>query len=397
MNKIKQSYTFFIIFILLGSGGCSSISGTRVDDNVTLIIAEREMQDDELLDISIIIFDPGELPENKNKQRGLSDKIRQAEARYIPIQLKYTLQQSGYWGVVHLAPDENKGSDITINGKIENSDGESISLKIHVTDATNKEWYSKTYKETVQYDEQGKTEPEKKDLFQNLYYEISNDLIKYRKKLTARELLQIQETADLRFAIEMAPEIYSSYLSTNSKGQYAIIRLPAANDPMIKRLKSIQVRHEMLLDTLNNYYDGYYADVWDSYDSWRRYRSEELQIIRGIERKALAQKIIGTAAIIGAIALGASNNSDIRYQTSALRSIMVAGGAYAVYEGIKTGNETNINKEAIEELGESFASDAEPLVVDVKGESVRLTGTAKEQYGKWRQILKDIYKQETGY
>jgi len=396
IGKFKP-YSLLAVLIMIGISGCSSLPGKKIDEEVVPIMADREMQDKELLDISIKIFAPGKLPEDKSKKRGLSEKIRLAESRYIPIHLKYTLQKTGYWGNVQVVPDENIGTDLLVKGKIEHSDGESIALNIQVYDAINRLWFNKTYKEVATRQEHDKTEPEKEDVFQDLFNEISNDLIRHRNKLDAEEIQQIQKTADLRFASEMAPDTFKSYLYQDKNGDYQIIRLPAVDDPMVNRLQLIQARHEMLVDTVNGYYDGYYTNLWESYANWRKFRSEELQAIREIERKALTQKVLGAAAIIGAIALGASNNSDVRYQTSALRGVMVAGGAYALYSGIQTSKEANINKEAIEELGESFELDAEPLVLEVQGETVRLTGSAEEQYAKWRKILKDIYSKEIGY
>jgi hypothetical protein len=395
-GKLKPN-SLLTIIIIIGINGCSSLPGTKITEEVMPIIADHEMQDKELLDISIQMFDPGKLPEDNIKKRGLSEEIRLAESRYVPIHLKYTLQKTGYWGNVQVVPDENIGTDLLVKGKIEHSDGESIALNIKVYDAKNRLWFNKTYKEIATSEEYDKTEPEKEDVFQDLYNEISNDLIRYRNKLDAREIQQIQQTADLRFASEMAPDTFNHYLDQDKNGNYQIIRLPAVDDPMVNRLQLIQARHEMLLDTINSYYDGYYFTLWESYDNWRKFRSEELQAIREIERKALTQKVLGAAAIIGAIALGVTSNSDIRYSTSALRSVMVAGGAYALYSGFQTSKEANINKEAIEELGQSFESDAEPLVIEVQGETVRLTGSAEEQYSKWRKILKDIYSKEIGY
>ena len=166
---------------------------------------------------------------------------------------------------------------------------------------------------------------------------------------------------------------------------------------MIKRVQSIKARDELLIDTINNYYDIYYSDVWESYDNWRKYRSEEMQSMREIERKALTQKIIGAAAIIGAIALSASGNSEIRDRTGALRTVMLAGGTYSLVSGFKTSKETEINKEVIEELGGSFSMEVEPIEIDVKGKTMKLTGSAEQQYSKWRSLLKEIYKQETGF
>jgi hypothetical protein len=55
-----------------------------------------------------------------------------------------------------------------------------------------------------------------------------------------------------------------------------------------------------------------------------------------------------------------------------------------------------MNREAIEELGSSFASEARPLVVEVEGQTHELTGSAEAQFAKWRVLLRRIYAAETG-
>ena len=34
--------------------------------------------------------------------------------------------------------------------------------------------------------------------------------------------------------------------------------------------------------------------------------------------------------------------------------------------------------------------------MDVEGRTLRLTGTAEEQYAEWRRLLHELYKEETG-
>ena len=75
---------------------------------------------------------------------------------------------------------------------------------------------------------------------------------------------------------------------------------------------------------------------------------------------------------------------------------MVLGGAYAVKTGFDKDSETEIHREAIEELGDSFRSEAQPLVVEVDGEVHELSGSAEAQYRQWRQLLQAIYATETG-
>ena len=48
------------------------------------------------------------------------------------------------------------------------------------------------------------------------------------------------------------------------------------------------------------------------------------------------------------------------------------------------------------ELARSFESEAGTQVVEVEGRTLKLTGTAEEQYREWRRLLATIYAEETG-
>ena len=37
------------------------------------------------------------------------------------------------------------------------------------------------------------------------------------------------------------------------------------------------------------------------------------------------------------------------------------------------------------------------MVLQVQGETMRLTGTAEAQYESWRKLLREIYETETGF
>lgn len=405
MNKNYINYKYrnlITILLVLLLNACASIPNPYsyvkdVSDNVKPIMTQQELNNNELLDVSIKLFEPGQLPDDEEDRRGLSEKIRNSEARFMPVHLKYTMQRTGYWGNVRVVPNESEGHEILLKGEILNSNGEEIEIEIEVYDASNKKWFEKTYSKTVRSDARSVTEIEKKDTFQDLYNQISNDIIEYRQDLTPKEIEKIKQIAEIRFANYMAPEIYSNYLKKESDDEYTLLRLPSNDDPMIKRIRTIKARDEMLVDTINNYYNIYYTDMWDSYDNWRKFRSEELDNIREIENKALAQKVIGAAAIIGAIALGASKNSDVVNRTGALRTVMIAGGGYALYSGFQTSKESEINKEAIEELGESFTTEVEPMTIEIDGKTTKLTGSADQQYTKWKGLLKQIYTKETGF
>ena len=393
MRFLKFLFLLFLALVILA--GCATVPGKQVDDQVAPLMASQEFGDHELLNVSINVFDPGELPENIDKRAGLSSEIREAEARFIPMHLKYSMQRTGYWGSVRIVPDDDVGAEVQVRGKIEFSDGESLVLTVEALDSRNVLWFRKTYAETALLNEHLGTEPEKEDTFQDLFNKIANDLVEYRNRLTSDDMLEIQRIAELRYGQLMAPNVYGQYLSYDRNNRLQIVHLPAENDIMMERVRSIRSRDNMLIDTINGYYEAYYLDLWEPYGNWRQFRSEEVATMRQIEREALQRKIIGAAAIIGAIAIGATID-DSSAATDSLQQIMVAGGAYSIYTGFQKSQEVVINKEVIEELGVSFSSEAEPLVIEVEGETFRLTGTAKEQYAKWREFLKQIYARETG-
>jgi hypothetical protein len=377
--------------VLLLLAGCATMSG-QVADGVKPEIATQELDSAELLDVAIVVFDSEPLTDKEVRERGLSEKIRQAEERFIPIHLKSTMQRTGYWGVVRVVPAETD-AHVQVHGTIIHSDGEQLKLLIQAYDSRGEQWFKKTYSKKLEPSDYRNLAPGTNDPFQDVYNTIANDLADHRNQLSAEELRQIQQVSELRVAQDMAPDAFRGYLSNNKDGSYSLVRLPVDNDPMLKRVKAVQVRDDMLLDTINSYYEVYYNDLWQPYTDWRKLYLEELTALKEVEKQALTRQVLGLAAVVGGVLLSSSNNN---VANSGLPGVMVVGGAAAIYSGFEKRQETKIHKDVIEELSVSFASEAEPLVVEVVGETVRLTGSAEEQYRKWRAMLRDIYASETG-
>jgi hypothetical protein len=72
------------------------------------------------------------------------------------------------------------------------------------------------------------------------------------------------------------------------------------------------------------------------------------------------------------------------------------GGIAAVLSGIKKYADARTHADALKELTLSFQSEVAPQVVEVEGHTLRLTGTAEDQYREWRKLLKQLYLEETG-
>ena len=382
----------FVLFAsLLVLSGCSTFSN-RVADGVKPIVATQELDSSELLDVAIIVFDSEELTDKEIRELGLSEEIRRAEERFIPIHLKYTMQRTGHWGAVRVVPAEN-AAHIQVRGTIIRSDGEQLRLDIEASDSRGVPWFEKSYTEEIDLIDFHGTSPGEKDPFQDLYNTIANDLVKHRSQLPPDAILEIQQVSELRTAQDMASDAFAGHLSRNEEGRYSLVRLPVENDPMLKRVRAVQVRDDMLLDTINGYYEIYYNDLWQPYGDWRKLYNEELAALNEVKKQALTRQLFGLASIIGGVALSTGNSN---LSNSNLPGVMVMGGAAAIYSGFQKQEETKIHRDVIEELSISFSSEAEPLVVEVVGETVRLTGSAEEQYQKWRNMLRQIYAAETG-
>jgi len=354
-----------LVFLL---PACST-THQNVKPDVQVQRAATEVAEDHLLDVWIALFSPGELPEDKDDSKGLSPEIRKAEARYMPVQLRETMEKTGYWGAVRVVPQNTEGAEVLVQGKILASDGETLELQITAVDATGQQWFERTYEEEAALEDYRQAEGSGREIFQPLYNAIANDLAEYRNGLSAERIVTIRRVASLRFADDLAPDAFKGYLQENASGEYAVARLPAREDPMVRRINAIRERDFMLVDTLNGHFDNFHGDMQEPYFQWRKSRLAELEAMRAIQRDARNRKLLGAAAIIG---------------------------AYAVKTGFDKASEATIHRDAIEELGESFASESQPMVVDVEGETHKLTGSAEAQYAEWRTLLRKIYASETG-
>ena len=390
----------FVICALLAGALLSACQSTRSvnssDGPVPIVSAQAEIPEHLLMDVGIQVFDRGELPEDEAEDFGISAEVRDAEARFMPIHLKNTMQKTGQWGAVRVVPAGTEGSEVLVRGKIEQSDGEILELQIDAYDATGIRWFGKLYKAEIDAKSYDGTEQGVKDAFQDLYNTIANDLASHKMSLTPQQIENIRRVSELRFAAGLVPDVYGQHIVADADGIYQIQRLPAVDDPMLARVRSIRERDYLLIDTVNGHYDSFYVEMFEPYANWRKFRSEEAAALREVNRQATNRKLIGAAAIIGAIALQVFGNDEVSANTSTLQNAMIVGGALAVKSGFDKGAEAKIHEDALRELGTSFETEVSPFVVEVEGETVELTGSAEAQYQTWRALLHKIHLSETG-
>jgi len=197
----------------------------------------------------------------------------------------------------------------------------------------------------------------------------------------------------MRFASDLAPYAFGSYLAQDRRGLYSVTRLPAEDDPVVQRMQRVRERDYALVDTLNEYYANFGSSMAVPYTEWRKYTHEELEAEAQAKREALTRQVLGAVAVVGGIMAGAETNSSAG---SAAATAAVIGGMYAFKSGLDKRAEIKIHTESLKQLGDSFQNEVQPMVVDVEGRTLQLKGSAEEQYAEWRQLLRELYENETG-
>jgi hypothetical protein len=76
---------------------------------------------------------------------------------------------------------------------------------------------------------------------------------------------------------------------------------------------------------------------------------------------------------------------------------MILAGTQVIINGFNVSKEAEIHEAAVQELGESFSSEMQPVVMEFEGKQYELTGSAEEQFNQWRALLRKIYFAETGF
>jgi hypothetical protein len=376
---------------LLGTG-CASYHARKVA-STDIQVAQVEIPEPELLDVGVVVFGSPQMTEEEAEENGTDNKVRQSEDHFIPCHLRNTLQQSAQWGAVRVLPEAGDAHDVVINGEILESNGQTLVLKISVTDATGRQWFEEVYEEEATGENYRGNIPWQKDAFQNLYNTVANEMAAYREMLTPEDILEIRRVSKLKFARDFAPDAYGDYLAEDEKGELHPKRLPAANDPMMQRLMTIRERDYMFIDTLNQYYDGFYASMWPPYENWRKLDLTERLAREEVENSALLRKIGGALLVATAIVMevyGGNNSSHI------LEGLLVVSGGQVFMSGLNISKQAEMHSAAIQELSESFGADMQPVLMDVEGQTHELSGTAQEQYHQWRRLLREIYLRETG-
>jgi hypothetical protein len=136
-----------------------------------------------------------------------------------------------------------------------------------------------------------------------------------------------------------------------------------------------------------------------SYGQWRRASFEEIEKEQRALNQARTRTYLGAAAVLASVLVpnqcGVYDYNCQRVQ-SAARYGGAIGGTAAILSGLKKYSDAKVHAQALKEMSDTFQSEVAPQVIDVEGRTLKLTGTAEEQYREWRKMLHDLYLEENG-
>ena len=387
MKTLRIFSTLSLSLLLLE--GCTSTSVITAN-STPAIQAQDNLPASLLMDIGITPFDPNIPESEKDLEKGfIIPDVRRAESGYMAYHLKDTLELTGNWGAVRVTPTATNTADLQVMGQILESDGEQLQAHIWAIDSTGRTWLNKSYKDTAS---KFSYEAIKEDPFQDLYNDIANDILMARNSMSAAEVNNIRQVSELQFAKNLSPDAFEGYL-VEHKGRVRITQLPAQDDIMLTRVENIKEREYLFVDTMDDYYGRFYTDMRASYDEWRLATYQEAILLRQLQKQS-RNRLIGGAALVAAGIYAGSESST--YAETLASAGVVSGGVAAIKSGINRRKHAEIHAQSLRELGQSLGGEVTPYVIEIEGKKIELSGTATAQFSQWRDLLRQIYSEETG-
>jgi hypothetical protein len=328
--------------------------------------ADTQAGEDLFVDVGILVFDPG-IPtdESTHSKLGIFPEIRKSEAKYMPVILREVLVNSGDWGAVRVLPEALASSELLVTASIMHSDGQQLELQVQVRDASGVLWLDTIYSGTttpIDYPVKRGEDP-----FLHVYQQIATDMAVVQQQKSPRQLVAIREVALMRYAGELAPDIFASYVKRSPEGEYVLLRLPAEGDPMMGRVIRIRDQEYRFIDTIDEQFAQLSEEMAPTYNLWRQFGAEQ-----AVYRKDYQDRV---------------SNREREGQRGSFAALEQT---YNTYKWAK------IHEQDLGELAAGYNNEVAPTVMDVSGTVFKLSGTLQSQYTEWREILREIFALESG-
>lgn len=405
---LKKIFTVFLIYTFI-LAGCATTNTNVTSDSIgpkpsTELVKQQEQQkivakQRSKIDVIIPVFDPG-LPEDPDdyEKNNIWPELRRSEANRFAWKLKQALDETGKFGAVRVTPDRSATGGLYVLGKIIESNGEDVEIDLTVVDIGGSEWFDNSYEHTVSEEFFKDQRNKDKDPYNPIFEAAARDIVGELEDHDDKELEDLHHLADIRFGAGFSEPAFGRFMEKR-KGKIFLIAKPSEDDPMYRRIKSIRVRDQMFVDSLQSNYEAFSSQMDKSYRMWQEQTLIEVKAAREAEQ-AKWLNAIGGAILIGLAVLSgvAGANSDSYSGSSAGATGAIIGGmagAQMIQNSFKTSEEAKVHRDAINELGQSVDMELSSQVVAFEKQTVELTGDAREQFNQWRDFLQKIYEQET--
>jgi len=393
--KLNKALTLSLLFLCLTAlTACTNFEYHETQDvPITQLSSEQELQvdEEELLDVGVVLFNPGQVDLDTNDTDFTS--VRESEAVWFTQKIKQTLDASNAWGLVRSLPHNKLPLDVTVQGEIIKSNGEQLTLQVTAKDNRGVTWIDKEYHQQVS---QYAYNPEVSlpgDPFQAVFNQIANDLFDFQESLSGTERKRLRSLTKVLFARDFVPDAFSDFVSEDEDGQLALARIPAADDPMMQRVERIRSRNDLFVDVVQDFYRTFNAKMDLPYTEWRKLAYKETIYARQLKAQAKKERIASLAILAGGIAAATTSNS--RTGRIAGQGAII-GGASLYRQSFGKTDQALSHSATLRELSESLETELEPSIVSLQDRSVTLSGTVDDQYNEWRRILAEMFRLEEG-
>jgi len=394
--KSQSPMIMHLLFTLVLLGGCATSGGYDVGPGASskLVKQNTGVSSRPAVPLSVVIpvLDPN-IPDDPNDYAAKSiwPELRRAEANRFAVKLRDSLADTEAFGSVRVSPDKTATAHLYVNAKILTSNGEDIEIAVRLVDISGKSLMTRTYKHRVTEYQFEDPRLAGKDLYSTVFELAAKDIAKVARKQKPKRIAEINAIEEMRFAETFSPDYFSNYIRTSSSGKTKLMSLPADDDVMLNRVKSLRIKDQMFVDNMQVDYENFRNDMNEDYILWQKQAFTESKAAREAASAASAKMFLG---LLGAVAGAAiANNSGSSLGNYGGAAIAVAGIA-TIADGIQDSKEATAHRDSLSEMGRSLNIQVAPQVMEMEDRTLELRGNAVEQYTAWRAYLLDVYNKE---
>ena len=367
----------------VGDGGATAgglaQQGCRVESAQSS--ATSPPPEDLLLDVGIRAFDASDADAE-------AAELRRAEGAYLAVGLRTALQATDAWGAVRVVSRPSEAIDLAVVARVEQSDGETLALRVRATDARGTRWLDERY--------QGKADAAAHargaEPFAGVYAAVAADLAAKLLAMPHEELRTIRTVAELRFADRLAPGAFAGYLA-ESDGALVTRRLPAVEDPLFGQTRQVLGRERLFIDTVDEYFTSFEHRVAPALSDWRRSSVDSAVTQRDLLTAAQARELLGAIHVLGGI-VGEDASGDWVDGGKALASLLDGVGLLAV--AARNRQAAAATAEAARTETAAAGAEMLPATLALENSAATLERRVAKQYARATEALQRLHSENTG-